>query len=77
MIKMAQHEDLDSATIEQLKALAPILKPDYKEAIERNKDEVKQLMGREIVLRYYYQKGQATYNLRFDKELKRALQELK
>ena len=34
-------------------------------------------MGREIVLRYYYQKGQATYNLRFDKELKRALQELK
>ena len=77
MIKMAQHEDLDSATIEQLKALAPILKPDYKEAIERNKEEVKQLMGREIVLRYYYQKGQATYNLRFDKELKRALQELK
>ena len=77
MIKMAQHEDLDSTTIEQLKALAPILKPDYKEAIERNKEEVKQLMGREIVLRYYYQKGQATYNLRFDKELKRALQELK
>lgn len=77
MIKMARHEDLDSATIEQLKALAPILKPDYKEAIERNKEEVKQLMGREIVLRYYYQKGQATYNLRFDKELKRALQELK
>ena len=77
MLKMAKHEDLDSTTITQLEALEPILTPDYREAIERNKTEVKQMLGSEIVLRYYYQKGQATYNLRFDKELKRALQELK
>ena len=40
-------------------------------------DEVKELLGTEIVLRYYYQRGQAAYQVRFDKEIKRALAELK
>ncbi|MBQ2067984.1 MAG: peptidase S41, partial [Paludibacteraceae bacterium] len=73
----AKSEDIDSTTLAQLEAFAPQLKPNFREAIERNKDEVKQLLGSEIVLRYYYQKGQAAFSLRFDKELKRALQELK
>lgn len=77
MVKMAKHEDFDSATIAQLEALEPMLKPDFREAIRRNIDEVKEMLGSEIVLRYYYQKGQAAYQLRFDKELKRALGELK
>ena len=77
MLKMAENEDIDSTTFAQLKAFEPILKPDFRAAIERNIDEVKQLLGSEIVLRYYYQKGQAAYQLRFDKELERALQELK
>ena len=77
MIKMAKHEDLDSATIRQLEALSPILKPDYRSAIMRNKEEVQEMLGSEIVLRYYYQKGQAAYLLRFDEEFKRALKELK
>jgi len=77
MIKMAKHEDIDSATLAQLETMEPLLQPDFRKAIERNKEEVKQLLGSEIVLRYYYQKGQAAFNLRFDKELKRALQELK
>ncbi len=76
MIKMAKHEDLDSATIAQLEALEPVLTPDFREAITRNKEEVQHFLGAEIVLRYYYQKGQAAYNIRFDKELKRALKEL-
>lgn len=77
MIKMAKHEDIDSATLSQLEALEPMLQPDFREAIARNKEEVKQLLGSEIVLRYYYQKGQAAYSLRFDDELKRALRELR
>ena len=77
MIKMAKHEDIDSTTLAQLEALKPILTPDFRQAIERNKEEVKQFIGADIVLRYYYQKGQAAYNLRYDKELHRALQELK
>ncbi len=77
MIKMARHEDLDSATLAQLEALEPVLTPDFREAINRHKDEVKQLLGSEIVLRYYFQRGQAAYAIRFDNELKRALSELK
>ncbi len=77
MIKMAKHEDIDSATIAQLEALEPVLRPDYRAAIERNKEEVKEMLGSEIVLRYYYQRGQAAYQIRFDDELKRALKELR
>ena len=76
MIKMAKHEDLDSATIAQLEALEPVLTPDFREAITRNKEEVQHFLGAEIVLRYYYQKGQSAYNLRFDNELKRALKQI-
>ena len=76
MLKMAKHEDIDSATIAQLEAIEPVLTPDFREAIKRHKEEVKELLGAEIVLRYYYQRGQAAYQLRFDKELKRALEEL-
>ena len=77
MMKMAKNEDFDSATLAQLKAFEPVLQPDFREAINRNKEEVKQMLGSEIVLRYYYQKGQAAFNLRYDDELKRALQELR
>lgn len=77
MLKMAKHEDIDSITLAQLEALRPVLTPNFREAIERHKEEVIEMLGAEIVLRYYYQKGQAAYNLRFDDELKRALRELK
>lgn len=76
MLKMAHHEDLESATLKRLEELEPMLKPDYKEAIHRNLEEVKNLLGSEIVLRYYYQRGQAAYRLRFDKEFKRAVEEM-
>ena len=77
MIKMAGHEDIDSATLAQLKDLEPLLTPDFRKAIARNKEEVKKMLGSEIILRYYYQKGQAAFNLRFDPELHRALHEVK
>ena len=77
MLKMAKHEDLDSTTIAQLEALKPILTPDYRAAILRHKEEIQTMLGSEIVLRYYYQRGQAAYNLRFDDEVKRALYSLR
>lgn len=73
MIKMAEHEDIDSTTITKLRELEPILTPDFRKAITRNKEEVKRMLGSEIVLRYYYQKGQAAFNLRYDPEFHRAL----
>ena len=77
MLKMAKHEDIDSSTIVQLEAFEPLLTPDFRAAISRNKEEVKKMLGSEIVLRYYYQKGQAAYNLRFDEELQRSVHELR
>ena len=39
-------------------------------------DEVKEYLGAELMERYYFQQGRTAYMLRFDKELKRAVQEL-
>lgn len=75
VLDMARHEDIDSTTLAALEALQPALKPSFREAIARNIDEVKQMLGSEIVLRYYYQKGQIAYQLRFDKELERAVEQ--
>lgn len=77
VLEMARHEDIDSTTLAALEALLPQLQPSFREAIYRNLEEVKSLLGSEIVLRYYYQRGQAAYQLRFDDELKRALSECK
>lgn len=77
VLEMARHEDIDSTTLLALEALLPQLQPSFREAIYRNLDEVKSLLGSEIILRYYYQRGQAAYQLRFDDELKRALSECK
>lgn len=74
MLEMAKVEDIDSATLAQLEAIAPQLKPSFQEAIQRNKEEVKEMLGAEIMERYYFQKGRIAYLLRFDKELKRALE---
>ena len=74
MLKMAKMEDIDSTTLSQLEAIAPQLKPSFQEAIQRNKEEVKEMLGAEIIERYYFQKGRIAYLLRFDKELKRALE---
>lgn len=74
VLEMAANEDLDSTVIAALKAFEPQLRPSYQEAIERHMDEVKQMLGAEIIERYYFQKGRAQFLLREDKELRRALE---
>jgi len=76
MLEMAQHEDLDSATITALKAFEPQLKPSFREAIQRHKAEVCEMLEAEIVERYYYQRGRTEYMLKHDKELDKALEVL-
>ena len=49
---------------------------DYRQAIERNRTEIEEWLGGEIVKRYYYQRGYSAYMLRFDPELKRAIEEI-
>lgn len=74
MLDMAQHEDIDSATIAQLKAFAPQLKPSFREAIYRHKVDICNMLEAEIIERYYYQHGRIKYMLKHDEDLKKALE---
>ena len=76
LLEVATNEDLDSTTLASLKALQPLLTMDYRQAIERNRTEIEEWLGGEIVKRYYYQRGYSAYMLRFDPELKRAIEEI-
>lgn len=76
MIKMAENEDLDPKTIAALRELEPALKPSFREAISRNRAEVEEFLGAEIIERYYFQKGRLAYMLRTDKTILRAVEEL-
>ena len=72
ILHMAIQEDIDSATVAALRAIEPSLRPSYREAIYRNKDEVMQFVGAEIISRYTYQRGRAAYLLRSDRTLSKA-----
>ena len=76
LIKMAKQEDIDSTLLADLEAFKPRLTEDFHTAIQRNREEVEELLGGEIIKRYYYHRGYYAYMLRYDKELKRAIEEV-
>lgn len=76
LIEIAQHEDIAQDVTDQLIALKEKLTDNWQDSFDRNKDNIRQLLGREIVQRYYYQKGEYAYFLRFDEQLKRAVEEI-
>ena len=73
---MAKQEALDSTLLADLAAFKPRLTVDYRAAIQRNRTEVEEILGGEIVKRYYYHRGYYAYLLRYDKELTRAIEEV-
>jgi len=77
LIEMAKQEDLDSTLLTDLEAFKPRLTMDYRAAIQRNRQEVEELLGGEIIKRYYYHRGYYTYLLRYDKQIDRAIEEVK
>ena len=76
MLEMAQHEDLDSATIAGLKAFEAQLRPSFREAIKRHQSAVAELLEAEIIERYYYQHGRSEYMVKHDDEIRKALEVL-
>ena len=74
LIEMAHNEDIDSTSLATMDSLRVRLRPSFREAIMRHKDEVKQLLGADIVERYYFQKGRVEFLLREDKTLMNAIQ---
>ncbi|MBQ5388913.1 MAG: S41 family peptidase [Paludibacteraceae bacterium] len=76
LIKMAKQEDIDSTLLAELEAFQPRLSEDYRTAIQRNREEVEEILGGEIIKRYYYHHGYYAYMLRYDKQIQRALEEI-
>ena len=77
LINMAKQEDIDSTLLAELKAFQPRLTEDYRTAIERNREVVEEMLGSEIIKRYYYHRGYYAYMLSYDKQLDRAVEEVK
>jgi hypothetical protein len=73
---MAKQEDIDSTLLAELEALKPRFTVDYRAAIQRNRPEVEEMLGGEIVKRYYYHRGYYAYILRYDKDIQRAIEEI-
>lgn len=76
LIKMAKQEDIDSTLLAELEAFQPRLSEDYRTAIQRNREEVEEMLGSEIIKRYYYHRGYYAYMLRYDKQIQHALEEI-
>lgn len=77
MLQMAQHEDIDSTTLQRIEELKPFLSQSIHDALSRQKENVQKYLGDELVTRYYYQKGSLEYQLRFDLEFRKAVEILK
>ena len=66
-----------SATIEgELKAIETKIKSDKKNDLLKHKDEIIDEIEREIIARYYYEKGKIKIGLRNDIEIQEAIKVL-
>ena len=77
LINMAKQEDIDPTLLAELEAFKPRLTVDYHAAIQRHREDIEELLGGEIVKRYYYHRGFYAYRLRYDNQLNKAVEEVK
>ena len=77
LINMAKQEDIAPTLLAELEAFKPRLTVDYRAAIQRHREEIEELLGGEIVKRYYYHRGFYAYRLRYDNQLHKAVEEVK
>ena len=73
---MAHHEDIDSTVLSELEAFKQKLTPSFEDAVHQHANEVKLMLGREIVQRYYFQRGAIHQALKDDKVLKAAIENI-
>lgn len=69
---LIKFEQLDSLTANEMKALEEKIKPNISEELKRNRKEIEEMLGSEIIKRYYYQKGDIIYTLRTNKDFSEA-----
>ncbi|HLP05821.1 MAG TPA: S41 family peptidase [Paludibacter sp.] len=71
---LSKYEGLDKSAAAEFSALKAKLMPDISKSLEDNKKEIMELLSLEIIKRYYFQKGEIQYSLRFDEDTKAALE---
>ncbi len=69
----AEKEDYFSELSDQYTLLADKMQQNKKDDLERNKDDIIEILTAEIMSRYYYQKGRIIASLNFDLEVERAI----
>ena len=69
----AEREEYAEALDPVIEKLEAELKEEKKKDLDKNKDEIEELLRIEIVTRYYYQKGKIEASLINDKEIKEAV----
>ena len=72
--KKEKYYDVAKDEFDELKAK---IAHDREKDLQLFRDEIKELLEREIIGRYYYQKGQLEYQLQFDAEVAKAMEILK
>jgi carboxyl-terminal processing protease len=70
----ANKEKYDSSTIAEIKDLQAKLNNDKKNDLYKFKDDIKEILLSEIVVRYYNQKGRIEAMLKLDPEVKKAVE---
>ena len=74
--EVAKIEGYDKRAEKEFKALEEKLQPDIDTDMDMFKKDIKNIINREIVTRYYYQKGLVIYTLMDDDVLKKAIEVL-
>ena len=76
-IAYAKRHNYSNLQIAKLKSMLESVKEDNFNAFDRNKDELKRELEREILLRYMYERDVIEHGLRYDRQLKVAISILK
>ncbi len=72
--KSAEREEYDGALEPLIKELEEKVKEEKKKDLDKNKEEIKELLRIEIVTRYYYQKGKIEASLKNDPDIEKAIE---
>lgn len=77
LVKQLRKDGMYEEAAASLDALEKIVKMEKVEALRRNKDVIRPILEEEIVTRYWYQAAGIKLRLRYDDQLKKALEEWK
>ena len=70
-----EEDGLSESMSDEIEALGKAIKIDKEQFIRLKKDEIIPFLEEEIAVRYYYQEAGIQIRLRYDEQLKKALEE--